>query len=372
DKYAEVLVEMAAAVGRRDRRVAWEAMAMARHSDVHHRVERVLDEARVLCLGLTRAHRVALALCALPVLYLVAAIRPARVYAQQALAPAAPAAVEFRPQAPAPTEMRPPAPVEAGPSAESATAAQDRLYELYLRADRLGSARAELEKRLAASAEAQEAKWQAQGQRSALLEQLNKQILILRAEIEDMSSELSPNHPSLKRAEASLAVLERNSDQARREAEVSRSSELRNALPISVLSSELQSIREQLAATERVMESVDREAQAVRSHMAATEQTLVAERRMHDAGISDGRTSGSSPTGSMAAAGLYSQVMAVSQDVALAMQQALRQRGFPVSLVPAGNLMRVLAGPYPDAPARQIARRDLEAAGFKPVPFQRD
>jgi hypothetical protein len=105
--YAQVLVEMAAAVRTGKGRVARETMAMARVADVRARVERILDETRPVFPAMTGRRWIAQALCAVPVVYLMAVARPARVLAQP---PAAvlPVAPESVPRQEPPPE-RPPA-----------------------------------------------------------------------------------------------------------------------------------------------------------------------------------------------------------------------------------------------------------------------
>ncbi len=81
--YARLLVNMAQAVQQGGRRMAWEALAMARPSGVSRRVEAALDERRKLSAGVGRARAAAVLACAV-VLGTVAA--SARLVAQQARA----------------------------------------------------------------------------------------------------------------------------------------------------------------------------------------------------------------------------------------------------------------------------------------------
>lgn len=72
-------------------------------------------------------------------------------------------------------------------------------------------------------------------------------------------------------------------------------------------------------------------------------------------------------------AGSYWQVMAVGRATAEAMQQTLKDKGFPVVLAAAPNdLTRVLVGPFPDAAALGRAKSELENAGMRPIRFKRD
>jgi beta-lactamase regulating signal transducer with metallopeptidase domain len=82
--YAQALVEMAAAVRSGQGRVDWEAMAMAKAAEVRVRVERILDESRPIFPGVTRARWFTVVTCGLPLVYMAAVVRPARVRAQTA------------------------------------------------------------------------------------------------------------------------------------------------------------------------------------------------------------------------------------------------------------------------------------------------
>ena len=67
------------------------------------------------------------------------------------------------------------------------------------------------------------------------------------------------------------------------------------------------------------------------------------------------------------------QVLAVKPEVAEAMRQTLKDKGFQVSLTPGtNNLTRVLVGPYSDSPSLGRAKTELETAGFRPVRYKRD
>jgi hypothetical protein len=67
--------------------------------------------------------------------------------------------------------------------------------------------------------------------------------------------------------------------------------------------------------------------------------------------------------------GSYWQVIATSnRDAAAALQQSLKDKGFPVTLGPGpNNLVRVLVGPYTDTQSLGRAKTLLEAAGLHPV-----
>jgi cell division protein FtsN len=72
-------------------------------------------------------------------------------------------------------------------------------------------------------------------------------------------------------------------------------------------------------------------------------------------------------------AGSYWQVIAVKPEVAEAMRQTLKDKGFQVSLTQGpSNLTRVLVGPYGDTPSLGRAKTALETAGFQPVRYKRD
>jgi cell division septation protein DedD len=82
-------------------------------------------------------------------------------------------------------------------------------------------------------------------------------------------------------------------------------------------------------------------------------------------------------TGLMASAdlppGSFWQVIAVKAEVAEAMRQTLKAKGFQVSLTQGtNNLTRVLVGPYSDTASMGKAKAELESAGFRPVRYKRD
>ena len=71
--------------------------------------------------------------------------------------------------------------------------------------------------------------------------------------------------------------------------------------------------------------------------------------------------------------GSFWQAIAVKPEVAEAVRQTLKDKGFPVSLTPgSSNLTRVLVGPYSDNSAYGRAKTELENAGFRPVRYKRD
>ena len=71
--------------------------------------------------------------------------------------------------------------------------------------------------------------------------------------------------------------------------------------------------------------------------------------------------------------GSFWQVLAVKPEVAEAIRQTLKDKGFQVSLTPGtNNLTRVLVGPYNDSPSLGRAKTALETAGFQPVRYKRD
>ena len=77
----------------------------------------------------------------------------------------------------------------------------------------------------------------------------------------------------------------------------------------------------------------------------------------------------SAETAADAAPGSYWQVIATSNRTAAeALQQSLKDKGFPVTLGPGpNNLVRVLVGPYSDTQSMGRAKTLLEAAGLHPV-----
>jgi TonB family protein len=93
--YAEVLVEIAAAVRAGQARSGWGAVAMAKGAEVRMRIERILDDNRPVAPAMTPARWLSVALCAIPAIYLSAVLRPVPAQAQEPL----PASRELR-QAP--------------------------------------------------------------------------------------------------------------------------------------------------------------------------------------------------------------------------------------------------------------------------------
>jgi len=83
EDYAKALLEMAAAVRSGQGRLIWEAMAMAKASEVNHRIERILDETRQIPQGLTRRRWAVLLGVSLPILYAAGVLQLTRVEAQQ-------------------------------------------------------------------------------------------------------------------------------------------------------------------------------------------------------------------------------------------------------------------------------------------------
>jgi beta-lactamase regulating signal transducer with metallopeptidase domain len=119
EQYAQALLEMAAAVRDGQGRLGWEAMAMARASQVRKRLERVLDETRRVLPGLSRARWSAAMLCAAPVVCGLAVLQLApaqtpemngsviRLATVQAARDSAPVRVELQPQQVAPVPAGP-------------------------------------------------------------------------------------------------------------------------------------------------------------------------------------------------------------------------------------------------------------------------
>ena len=93
EPYAQALLDMAAAVKTARGRLVWEAMAMAKASEVKMRVERILDETRQIPRGVSRRRWALLAACSLPLIYLAAAVQfaPAQVQEQTKTGTQAPA-----------------------------------------------------------------------------------------------------------------------------------------------------------------------------------------------------------------------------------------------------------------------------------------
>ncbi len=81
--YAQVLVEIAAAIRPGQARSGWGAVAMAKGAEVRMRIERILDDNRPVAPVMTPVRWLSIALCAIPVIYLSAVLRPVRARAQE-------------------------------------------------------------------------------------------------------------------------------------------------------------------------------------------------------------------------------------------------------------------------------------------------
>lgn len=75
ESYAQVLLDMAAAVKTSRGRMVWKAMAMAKTAEVQKRIDRILDETRPIPRGLTRSRWAALVACSLPLVYITAVMQ---------------------------------------------------------------------------------------------------------------------------------------------------------------------------------------------------------------------------------------------------------------------------------------------------------
>jgi TonB family protein len=82
ESYAQALLDMATAVKTGQGRLVWDAMAMAKGTEVRMRIERILDDNRPIPRGLTRSRWLVLVACSLPLIYLTAALRPVPAEAQ--------------------------------------------------------------------------------------------------------------------------------------------------------------------------------------------------------------------------------------------------------------------------------------------------
>lgn len=128
EQYAQALLEMAAAVRNGQGRLGWEAMAMARASQVRKRLERVMDETRKVLPGLSRARWSAAALCAAPLVCGLAVLQLAPAQTVELSVAAVPAAAIQVPRDPArvAAQAQQAAPAPAGPK-EYTIRAGDRL-----------------------------------------------------------------------------------------------------------------------------------------------------------------------------------------------------------------------------------------------------
>jgi TonB family protein len=83
EPYAQALLDMAAAVKTAQGRLVWEAMAMAKASEVSMRIERILDETRQIPREVSRRRWTALAACSLPLIYMASVVQLAPAQVQE-------------------------------------------------------------------------------------------------------------------------------------------------------------------------------------------------------------------------------------------------------------------------------------------------
>jgi TonB family protein len=83
EPYAQALLDMAAAVKNSQGRLVWEAMAMAKASEVKMRIERILDETRQIPRGVSRRRWAALVACSLPLIYIASVLQLTPAQAQE-------------------------------------------------------------------------------------------------------------------------------------------------------------------------------------------------------------------------------------------------------------------------------------------------
>jgi TonB family protein len=192
ESYAEVLLEMAAAVRSAKHRVAWEAAAMAKGAEVRMRIERILDDNRPLFRPVTRARYAATAVAALPIILIAALARPAHiVLAQEPPRPAPPPAVPVERTAPSQTNF-----AVAGANFEIARLLQEKL---------------ELESQLSNYLN-RLAYYQAQAAGSSTFEELTHHIQELRSQLAAAHELYTDSAPQVKRIQAALAALEKARD----------------------------------------------------------------------------------------------------------------------------------------------------------------
>jgi hypothetical protein len=291
ETYAQVLVEMAAAVRATRGRVGWEAMAMAKTAEVRRRVDRILDDTRRIFPPLSRARWLALALCAIPAVYVAALARPARVRAQ-ALPTPAPAAALALAAAPEPQPQTDPQAVPA-PQARTPRPAPSNLLvwhtitepnpaleELELHAS-LAQLQAEQTNAIENMVRLQQEMLQLEQQlkarnaesadTSSNLAAIELHIRDTQAQLEKALEMLKPSHPQVKRLQASLEMLQRQRESAMESADPQSQKAIKDLqASIAVLQSEIQSRelqvvdrRQQAQELERVLASLRRLAAAM-------------------------------------------------------------------------------------------------------------
>lgn len=126
-QYARLLLEMAADVEAAGGRTPWHALAMAKPSQVHRRIDAILGPAPHACLALTRIGWVKLLFCGIPVIYAAGTIRiESKPAPPQLVSPAVvpPAPLHLRPLPP-PMALSKPVLLAQAPAAPQAKASGD-------------------------------------------------------------------------------------------------------------------------------------------------------------------------------------------------------------------------------------------------------
>jgi TonB family protein len=226
ESYAEVLVEIAAALRGAKHRVAWQAMPMAKGAEVRMRIERILDETRPLSTPLTRTLWAAIALAAAPIIYIAAVARPAHVQAQQQTPPpmtAPPATTDN-------TELERATAVLHQLESEAAKFKRDHLdrmpeqfqtnvsqmNNLQMSLDQANEALARMQQeKLLLETQLANAQAQLSYYRSTAGDDLNQRIEDMRAQIATMQEMYTDAAPQLKSAKARLSALEKERDAGR-------------------------------------------------------------------------------------------------------------------------------------------------------------
>jgi hypothetical protein len=195
-------------------RGGWDAVAMAKGGDVTMRVERILDEGRAIGPPMTKRRWAAIAMCAVPTMYVAAVVHPARAIAQDG-----PAAVVVQaPQSPAVSPSVSPSGAPRVQPVRARTAGQFQADVALLNSLQLAlSGTHEDLSRL------QQQKYILETQLQNMRTQLRyepvpnpsaqaaaeERIRALRVQIAAMRETLTANHPSVKRAEEELAAAEK-------------------------------------------------------------------------------------------------------------------------------------------------------------------
>jgi TonB family protein len=267
EAYAAALVEIAAAVKAGAGRVVWEAMAMARSGAVRTRVERILNEACELSGGVSRRRWRAMALGALPLLWLASAVHLARV---QAAPPPMSVASEVADQEPVVSSDARAAALEKVRKLETEIANFKSQYmgrmpeQFQANLEQMGS----LQARLGNMNEQMDAL-----QRLKLLEQ---RIAEAQGAMESARETFTPSHPRISQLESTLANLRSqlaaaHEESARPDGSVRQSTQEAEAA-INRLNTEIQNINIEMDEKVKLIQDMQRQLESLNSRVRSSSE----------------------------------------------------------------------------------------------------